>query len=159
MGRAPGPFPTSPHSGTTLSTPAAHHTELGLSSAHQGVYGCSTASYAYASLALLPSCRDALGGCVLIGYASYLWWWFRYKYPSDYNPADYLLDVLSSNPDNDPASEATRMDSVVKAFASTPCKIHDPLPCTNEYVPRWLIENSPSSPICVLFLALAATRA
>lgn len=50
-----------------------------------------------------------------------------YAYPLDYNPADYLLKVLSYPNDGVKKVEAQRVDSLVRAFKQSEWAVAQPL--------------------------------
>lgn len=51
----------------------------------------------------------------------------RYEYPLDYNPADYLLKVVSCHPEAEKAEEVSRVDGIVKTFKQSEWYIKRPL--------------------------------
>lgn len=60
----------------------------------------------------------------------------RYKYPLDFNPADYVLRMLSCPAGMEDASvakaEARRLDTIANAYADSPFALTTHLPATNE---------------------------
>jgi hypothetical protein len=63
-----------------------------------------------------------LTGCAGVG--------FRYAYPSDFNPADYLLLVVSFDLEAAPEAERERMGRIVTEFQGSPLNTASSIPPT-----------------------------
>jgi hypothetical protein len=56
----------------------------------------------------------------------------RYTYPPDFNPADYLLQVVSRDLDASPEEDAVRIGSIVKAFEASPLDTAERFPVNDQ---------------------------